>query len=176
MDKIKTKLKFIKSDRTGSWVGFVSVNTKNGYVKGVREDASEPKKVCIASHELAPLIEPNVLYDVQLIPMKDAKAGYIVVSAKPHAFEAKITTTVIKNAVYLVEVKFGNKTIKFDPMDGRKESVRTVNGVLDVLRHRKDIKNILQVLDDFSNAANMVLTQFKNDSNETARRRLFKKA
>lgn len=28
MDKIKTKLKFIKSDRTESWVGFVSINTK----------------------------------------------------------------------------------------------------------------------------------------------------
>ena len=26
MDKIKTKLKFIKSDRTESWVGFVSIN------------------------------------------------------------------------------------------------------------------------------------------------------
>lgn len=44
MDKIKTKLKFIKSDRTESWVGFVSINTKTGYIKGVREDAKGPKK------------------------------------------------------------------------------------------------------------------------------------
>lgn len=174
MEKIKTKLKFSKSDRTGSWVGFVSVNTKNGYIKGVREDAEEPKKVCIASHELAPLIEANVLYDCQLIPMKDKKAGYIVVAAEPHAFEAKINTTVIKNAVYMVEVKFGNKTIKFDPMDGRKDSVRSISGVLNVLKYRKDIKNLLQVLEDFENAANIVLTQYKNDCNDVARRRMFK--
>lgn len=37
MDKIKTKLKFIKSDRTESWVGFVSINTKTGYIKGSYE-------------------------------------------------------------------------------------------------------------------------------------------
>lgn len=45
MDKIKTKLKFIKSDRTESWVGFVSINTKTGYIKGVREDAKGPKSM-----------------------------------------------------------------------------------------------------------------------------------
>ena len=73
MDKIKTKLKFIKSDRTESWVGFVSINTKTGYIKGVREDAKGPKKVCIVTHELEPIIEPNVLYDVQMVPMKNEK-------------------------------------------------------------------------------------------------------
>lgn len=87
MDKIKTKLKFIKSDRTESWVGFVSINTKTGYIKGVREDAKGPKKVCIVTHELEPIIEPNVLYDVQMVPMKNEKAGYIVVAAEPHAFD-----------------------------------------------------------------------------------------
>ena len=44
-----------------------------------------------------------------MVPMKNEKAGYIVVAAEPHAFDAKITSTVVKNAVYLVEVKFGNK-------------------------------------------------------------------
>ena len=112
MEKIKTKLKFIKSERTGSWVGFVSINTKNGCIKGVREDASEPKKVCVATHELSPIIEVGVLYDVEMIPMKNKNAGFIVVSAEPHAFEAKIYTNVVKNAVYNVEVKFGNKTYR----------------------------------------------------------------
>ena len=142
MDKIKTKLKFIKSDRTESWVGFVSINTKTGYIKGVREDAKGPKKVCIVTHELEPIIEPNVLYDVQMVPMKNEKAGYIVVAAEPHAFDAKITSTVVKNAVYLVEVKFGNKTIKYDPLDGVKDSVRTIDGVVEELSKRKDIKNL----------------------------------
>lgn len=163
MDKIKTKLKFVKSDRTGSWVGFVSINTKNGCVKGVREDAKEHKKVCVVTHELASIIEPNVLYDVEMIPMKNKNAGYIVVKAEPHAFEARITSSVVKNAVYLVEVKFGNKTIIFDPLDGRKDSVRTIDGVIEVLQYRKDIKDLLQVIDDFQKTANIVMTAFEND-------------
>lgn len=171
MNKIKTKLKFVKSDRTGSWVGFVSINTKNGCVKGVREDAKEPKKVCVVTHELAPIIEPGVLYDVELIPMKNANAGYIVIKAEPHAFEARISSTVVKNAVYVVEVKFGNKTIIFDPLDGRKDSVRTIDGVIEVLQYRKDIKDLLQVIDDFQKAANCVMTAFENDGHYVVARR-----
>lgn len=163
MNRIKTKLKFKKSDRTESWVGFVSVNTKTGYIRGVREDADEPKKVCVVTHDLAPIIEPGVLYDVQMIPMRNKNAGYIVVAAKPHAFEAKISTTVVKHAVYMVEIRFGNKVIIFDPKDGKKESIRTIDGVLKYLEHREDIKDIVQVLDNVRRAANAVLTAFKND-------------
>lgn len=163
MERVKTKLKFIKSERTGSWVGFVSINTKNGCLKGVREEDAGPKKVCVVTHEIAPMIEANLLYDVEMIPMKNRNAGFIVVSAVPHEFAATITTAVVKNALYQVEVKFGNKTIVFDPLDGRKDSVRTVEGVLDVLRYRKDVKDLLQVMDDFSKAANIVLAAYKND-------------
>lgn len=95
--------------------------------------------------------------------MKNKNAGFIVVSAEPHAFEAKIYTNVVKNAVYNVEVKFGNKTIKYDPMDGRKDTVRTIEGVISVLENRKDIKNLLQVVEDFRRTANILLTTFKND-------------
>ena len=163
MNKIKTKLKFVRSDRTGAWVGFISINTKDGSIKGVREDAEGPKKVCVVTHELADIVEPGVLYDVELIPMKNANAGYIVVKAEPHAFEARITSSVVKNAVYLVEIKFGNKTIIFDPLDGRKDSVRTIDGVIGVLQYRKDIKDLLQVIDDFKHAAKSVMTAFKKD-------------
>lgn len=69
----------------------------------------------------------------------------------------------VKNAVYNVEVKFGNKTIKYDPMDGRKDTVRTIEGVISVLENRKDIKNLLQVVEDFRRTANILLTTFKND-------------
>jgi hypothetical protein len=163
MDKIKTKLKFVRSDRTGSWVGFVSINTKNGYIKGVREDAEGPKKVCVVTHEIEDIIEPGVLYDVELVPMKNRNAGYVVTKAEPHMFEAHITSTVIRNAVYLVEVKFGNKTIIFDPLDGRSDSVRTIEGVINALQYRKDIKNLLQVLEDFRHIAGNVMKAFNND-------------
>lgn len=163
MNRIKTELKFKKSDRTGSWVGFVSVNTKTGYIKGVREDSDEPKKVCVVTRELSSMIEADVLYDVQMIPMRNKNAGYIVVVAEPHAFEAKISSTVVKHAVYKVEVKFGNKTVFFDPKDGKKESTRTVGGVVKYLEHRMDIRDIVQVIDQFQLAANAVLTAYKND-------------
>lgn len=106
--------------------------------------------------------------------MKNEKAGYIVVAAEPHAFDAKITSTVVKNAVYLVEVKFGNKTIKYDPLDGVKDSVRTIDGVVEELSKRKDIKNLLLVIDDFCKSANIVLTAFQNDGHYVAAKKFSK--
>ena len=175
MNRIKTKLKFFKSDRSESWVGFVSINTKNGRVKGVREDASGPKKVCIVTHELAPFIEPNILYDVEMIPMKNKYAGYIVVVAEPHAFEARIETTIVKNAVYEVTVKFGNKVVIFDPKDGKQDSVRNIDGVVKVLESRKDIKNQLQVIEDFVKSANILLSTFENDGHYVPRKKTTKR-
>lgn len=162
-NNIKTKLKFVRSDRTGSWVGFISVNTKNGCVRGVREDAKEPKKVCVVAHELSDIIEPNALYDVELTPMKNQKAGFIVKKAVPHMFEARISSTIVKNAVYLVEIKFGNKTIIFDPLDGRQDCVRTIEGVIEILQYRKDVKNLLQVISDFKLVANNIVAAYESD-------------
>ena len=175
MDRIKTKLKFVKSDRTGSWVGFVSINPKNGRVFGVREDDKNPKKVCVASREVACFIEPGVLYDVQLIPMKNKSAGYIVVEAEPHAFEAKITPTVIKNVIYKVEVKFGNKTLLFDPKEGKLDSVRDLDKCAEMLKKRMDVKNLLQVVDDFLKVGQTVLSSYQNDQYEINKKRLLKK-
>jgi hypothetical protein len=163
MNRIKTKLKFVKSDRSGSWVGFVSINPKSGCIKGVREKDRTPKKVCIVSHELACVIEPNVLYDVEMIPMQRSEKGYIVMKATPHAFEAKVSSFVVKDATYRVEVKFGNKTIVYDPVEGRKDTMRSIDGVAKLLEHRKDIQNITQVIDDFYTAANIVSTTYLND-------------
>lgn len=170
-NRIKTKLKFSKSKRSGSWIGFVSINTKNGCVKGVREDAKEPKMICVVTSKLAPFIEPDVLYDVQMVPMKNKNTGLIVVEAEPHAFEASIETVIVKNAVYVINVKFGNKVIKFDPKDGRLDSVRTIDGAVKVLEGRKDIKNQLQVIDDFIKSANILLTTYENDGHYVTRKK-----
>lgn len=163
MKTIKTKLKFVKSDRTGAWVGFVSKNTKTGYIKGVRQDSEEPKVVCVVAHDISSTIKENMLYDVDMIPMKAPKKGYIVISAVHHDFTARISSTVVKNAVYVVEVKFGNKTIIYDPLDGRLDSVRTIDGVVEILNARKDIKNLPKVIEDFKLAAQNVLAAYEND-------------
>lgn len=163
MIKIKTKLKFARSSRTGAWVGFVSIDAETGRVKGVREHAPGPKKVCVASNEIAGNIIENVLYDVEMIPMDDPKSGYVVINAEPHQFEATISTTLVKNAVYMVEVRFGNKKIVYNPMDGRTESMRTIAGAVRVLEERVDVVGLPQVIDDFCKAANILLMHYKSD-------------
>lgn len=176
MNRIKTKLKFAKSNVSDALVGFVSINNKNGRMKGVRENADVPKMICLTSNDVAPSIEQGVLYDVEMIPMNNASSGFIVVKAEPHKFNARISSSIVKNAVYVVEVKFGNKTIVFNPLDGKKDSIRTIDGVLEVLSARKDIRNIEQVLEDFKCAAEHMMEAYENDGHYDRRQRIKAKA
>ena len=104
----------------------------------------------------------NALYDCILIPMAD-KNGYVVIAAEPVQFKAKVNTTYIKGNVYLVEVKFGNKTIRFDPFNGKKESVKNLKACKEVLEKRIDVKDVMQVVEDFERAANTVVTLMEKD-------------
>lgn len=160
--RVHTKLKFIKSDQTGAYVSFVSQNPKTGRICGVRQDSEYPKKICILDKKLMCDVLLNVLYDATLIPMAE-KNGYIVIDVTPVQFKATIETTYVPKAVYVVEVKFGNKVIRFDPMDGRKETIRTIDGCKGMLERRVDIKDITHVVDDFVEAATDIMRKFKND-------------
>ena len=51
---VRTKMKFIKSASTGFTVGFVSRNPKTGMWRGVRQDSTFPKKVCVLDKKLIP--------------------------------------------------------------------------------------------------------------------------
>ncbi|MFS2368539.1 hypothetical protein AAH158_10905, partial [Parabacteroides merdae] len=77
------------------------------------------------------------------------KKGYVVKSASPVLFEAEIDQCIIPKAVYKVSVKFGNKTIFFDPLDGKSDSSRTLQGALKALEVREDIANKELVITDF---------------------------
>jgi hypothetical protein len=160
--RVYTKLKFVKSDVSGATVSFVSQNPKTGRICGVRQDSSYPKKICMVDKAIAGQIIMNALYDCTLIPMTD-KNGYVVISAEPVQFKATVETTYIKNNVYLVEVKFGNKVIRFDPFNGRKESVKSFQACKAVLEKRIDVKDIIQVVDDFEKAAEKVMTLMEMD-------------
>lgn len=168
--KIYTKIKFIKSGQTGAYIGFVSQNPKTKRIVGVRQDSEYPKKICIIDKKLSSLIVPNILYDVTLIPMKE-KDGYIAIEANPVAFRATIETSYVPKAIYKIEVKFGNKTILFDPVDGKKDSVRTVAGVREVLEKRMDIENLQGVLDDFLEAADLLMKYYNSDGVQLRKRR-----
>lgn len=160
--KVQTKLKFVKSEKTGAIVSFVSQNPKTGRICGVRQDSQYPKKICILDKKLVSEVLLNVLYDVTMIPMTE-KNGYVVIAMTPVEFKATISTTYVKKAIYRVEVKFGNKTIVFDPLDGKKDTIRTLKGCLSVLEKRVDIKDITQVVADFQESANKLLNYMRAD-------------
>lgn len=162
VEKISTKLKFVKSDKTDAYIGFVSQNPKTGRYCGVRQDSPYPKKVCVLDKKLTCEILTNVLYDVELIPMHE-RNGYVVISATPCEFKATIETSYIPKIQYRIDVKFGNKCITFDPMDGTKDSVKKLSACRAVLEKRVDIKDLVQVVDDFDAAANSLLNRMFAD-------------
>lgn len=53
VEKISTKLKFIKSEKNGALISFVSQNSVTNVVCGVRQDSPYPKKIVIIDCELA---------------------------------------------------------------------------------------------------------------------------
>lgn len=163
MSIVRTQLKFSKSTRTGSWVGFVSYSQKSGRYIGVSESSVLPKKVCVVSKRIERDIMPSVLYDVSLVPMNNLETSYIVTAAEPHAFEAKFYSRIAEDCEYRIDIKFGNKTVVFNPFDGVRRSERTVEGVLAILEKRTDVKNLQHVIDEFKLEATAMIEQMRKD-------------
>ena len=72
--------------------------------------------------------------------------GYVVIAAAPVQFPAIVGTIIVPKTLYKVTASFGNKTIYLDPKDGRSAMSRTLDGVLPVLKERKDIENHEEVV------------------------------
>jgi hypothetical protein len=158
----KTQIKFTKSEETGEIIGFVSRHSKTKKLKGVREDSGYGKQVCVLSLELKGKIIPNLLYNVELKTMHN-RNGYVVVSAEPVLFKALVEMVVIPNITYQVQIKFGNKTVYFDPLFGRTQSSKTIEGVLKVLNGRKDVEDLDSVVKDFEKKANLLIKKMNTD-------------
>lgn len=172
VEKIRTKLKFIKSEKNGALISFVSQNPVNDVVCGVRQDSPYPKKIVIIDREIANNILVNVLYDCVLIPMtkvlnektgENHIPGYIAIAANPVQFKATVTTKYIRGIKYNVEVTFGNKVIRFDPFKGQKESVKSLPACRTILEKRYDVKDLMEVVEDFETAAISLMELMKQD-------------
>lgn len=150
------------SEQSGELIGLVSKNGKTGKLRGVRESDPYPKKICVLSEQIKNQVIPNVLYDVVLKEMTK-RNGYVAVSAELILFSAKIESLVIPKVIYKVFVTFGNKTIYFDPIDGKSPSSRTLKGVLEILEARDDIKDKDMVIKDFKEQSNMLIKRLKAD-------------
>ena len=89
--------------------------------------------------------------------------GYVVVAATPVQFTARVESIIVPKALYKVTVTFGNKTVFFDPKDGKSAMSKTIEGVLSILRERKDIRNLEGVIDDFTRQARTLVRRFGMD-------------
>lgn len=175
VEKIRTKLKFIKSEKNEALISFVSQNPANGVVRGVCQDSPYPKKIVIVDKEMSNHILAKILYDCVLIPMKQVQnkktgenyiPGYIAIEATPMQFNATVCTKYVRGSQYQVEVSFGNKTIRFDPFHGQKETVKSLPACLAMLEKRCDVRNLLYVVDNFKTAAIELVEQMKQDMRE----------
>ena len=162
----RSQLKFSKSEQTGEIIGFVSRLSKTKKLRGVRENSPFGKKICVLSNELKGLVIPNILYSVELKTMHKSN-GYVVVSATPIRFKAHVETVVIQKQTYRVQIAFGNKTIYFDPKNGKSSSSKTIDGVLNVLSERQDIDNLDSVIDNFKKQAFSLLSQMETEYGDT---------
>ena len=89
--------------------------------------------------------------------------GYVVVAATPVLFQAHVETVIVPKTLYQVTVTFGNKKIFFDPKDGKSVMSRTIDGVLEILKGRKDIKYKEGVITDYLNQARALVRRMESD-------------
>ncbi|MDR0683501.1 MAG: hypothetical protein LBG15_16935 [Dysgonamonadaceae bacterium] len=153
---------FAKSEQTGEIIGFVSRHSKTKKLKGVRENSTFGKKICLLSEDLKGTVQTNILYRVELKAMHQGN-GYVVVSASPVLFRAHIETMTVPRSIYQIRITFGNKTVYFDPKDGKSNSSKTVEGVLKLLAARQDIEYLETVIEEFKKQAAVLIRQMEND-------------
>jgi len=158
----KSQIKFAKSEKTSELIGFVSFHSKTKKLKGVREDSTFGKKICVLSEDLKGTILPNHLYNVELKPMHNGK-GYVVVAANPILFKARIETFHEYKRDYQIRITFGNKTVYFDPLHGKSPFSKTLDGVIEVLQNRNDIDGKDTVIEDFKNQAVQLIGIMEQD-------------
>lgn len=160
--EIHTLLKFTKSEQSDQLVSYVSTNPVTGQIKGVRADSQYPHRIVVCSPAVTSVILPNVLYKVSLVPMVSAK-GYICISAEPQQFSAAVRIEYTPKEKYQILVSFGNKTMLYDPFKGKQSSVLTLQGFIETLQRRLDIRNIEMVLAEINIAASDLNKKMKKD-------------
>jgi len=157
--KIKTYLKFKRSER--DMHAFVSyVRKENGSWKGCHESDECKKKVVLADNMLATTLLENVLYSAILVPMKECM-GFVAISAQPVKFATTVETIIDDNR-YAVEVKFGHKLLVYEP-GSKHENRRSIDGIIQTLARRIDIKEPERVIHDFRESAETVLAYYRAD-------------
>ena len=106
---------------------------------------------------------PNMLYQVNLIPMASDN-GFIAFNPKLVQFVEKIETEADDNK-YRVTVKFGNKTITYDPTSKSKKK-NDIQTMANLLKNRADLKYKEAVAEEFLDSACLLLSIYKRENNK----------
>lgn len=158
--KIRTIIKFMRGAEGingGKIFGFVT--KEGGSWKGCRKDDSCKKKIVLVDPSVEPTICENMPYNTLIIPMA-SNQGFIAISAKPIKFTAKIVTEVRKG-VFRVIVKFGMKTIEYNPSSPLPQYTN-ITKIAERIRMRKDLEDAMQVAEDFINSACIVRDLYRH--------------
>ena len=156
MKSLKVYLKF-RTAQDGKNVGFVTKLPNNSWI-GCWEDDCRPKMAVVVSTSLSTQIIKNVLYKCTLVPMK-SKSGFVAVSATPVMFKANIEVVAKPNR-YKICIKFGNKTIEYDPYSPNPRKNDLTNITL-MLLNRYDIKDKKDVVSQFNETAMTMAEKYK---------------
>ncbi len=159
----RTRLKFFKSDKFATLVGFI--HRAKGKYMGVREEDDLPKFPCFIDPELEPEIQEGVLYDITFVFKHDSKVA-VCIDAQATRFKAKIEESYLKDIIYTVEVTVGNQRFCYDPKDGAKGSGMTRLRNRQALRGKLERCNIDRkelLLADFDKAADRIDRMFRKD-------------
>lgn len=149
--KMIINIKFTKNKQSGFLAGYVT--KQNGSWKGCRADDPRNKKIVLPGQEVKSGLMENVLYRTKVIPMKE-KDGFVAIKVEPVQFDARIETVFIGKK-YRIEVRFGNKTLVYDPFCKKNQQRSDMAKFRKTLESRPDIKDLQQVVDDFLDMANI---------------------
>jgi hypothetical protein len=156
--QIKTIIKFQRGTdgvNRGKTYGFVTKD--GGRWRGCREGDSYKKRIVFVDSAISETIVPGILYKVALKATKDSQC-FIATSAVLFKFEARIVTK-IKKGVFMVCVCFGNKNVVYDP-DSKNPRRNNIQSIADYIRHCPELKNAMQVAEDFLDSAFLVKTLY----------------
>ena len=157
MKSLRIYLKFQKRKENGQLYGFVT--QKRGNWMGCYENYEGGKRIVIVAKELTPTTLENTLYQAKIIPMNNGKPGFIAVNLKIIKFKATVET-ILKKEGFAVLVKFGNRTIKYDP-ESKWKNERCHSDIANLLRHRVDIEDPERTAMDFETAVYYTSMKFK---------------
>lgn len=149
MNRTKVLVRFSESSRDKSAISFVT-RTQTGDLKCVRETSKCKKLIVLPSKNLKIDIIFGAQYECELLEMRNGARGFIATNITPVIYDVEVETIHVIKCVYEIHIKWGNnQQITFDPLDGRRASVRDENVIASYIRSRIDIRNNVEVADKF---------------------------